>query len=341
MRRYVFASMFIPLLLCCRNECPDDWSTKVEVTILNDEFSDPGDDDLIVNGRLVSKGRIEWFTIGDVDVQATGDNYERWTVKLPNHVLREYRQGQQAILEVVAMDICGNLHNLDALTIPITAEVGTGASGLTVDAAPKDAAECYIPANGLATASVVVKADADAAGVPVKLSFPEGGELLGAVGDIVVLRKSDKGAEASVEFRSKDKVKGVGHVAIAASAGVNHFLDKTPIIVAAAPALSAAASVQKGTTHLVTVSTEGRLAACHAFAGVPDDTTVTCTTSTSGNLVEDVLEFHSSDCGQNEAFAVLFDGDIVDGAQVEIICVDTCGQVGSAKFTAAPPEPDG
>lgn len=236
---------------------------------------------------------------------------------------------QGSSVELACTDTYGQAN---AKTLTLSAGVAAvPAPGLAVTLEPLTPGACSLPADGSALARIAISADASAASVPVNLSASAEVALLGVVGGSTTLLATGGASAAEAYLRWVGDAPGTATVAV--SAGPDYALS-LPLKAVGAPAMSEGVDVPKGSTSLVTVSSQGRLATCKAFATAPSHTTVRWVQDESKDLIAGDTTMATDGCGQSIAFQVGFGFDAPLGASVQITCEDTHGQSTSTLFAA-------
>lgn len=286
---------------------------------------------LEVDVRLQTEVAISSVTVGTVAADLSDANLSVWKANVYATDLEQRRQGDEAVLDVTATDLCGGVHPIDTIHVPLGPAPGVLVSDLSLTAAVTPSWECSLPADQSAPALVTVHASKASAGAVVTLQANQGTFSGGTTTvDATLFPAGDEAAATAYYLPEKAgtaallaTAKGALSVPLVFAVVDRPVIDPPP------------AALARGAAYEATVRTRGNLVSCSVEQGVPGAATVTVVDPPLGPVTGTVgVKQAPVSCAEIETatVSVAFATDAPDGAAVTLRCLDGFGQEGSATF---------
>lgn len=289
---------------------------------------------VVLEGVLTAEPFIDYLLVGGARAENKGTNFSAWSITLSQLDLEQNRDGNDALIAVKAVDVCGDAHPIDETRLPIGADPTAPVTGLDLQITIP-MGECYLPASGSAAAAVKVVADAEFIGAVVTLSASQG--TFAPPGAPLQLPLAADGDMASAQVFFSSMTAGTALLVASAQGAAKGPL---AVPIAAAPKISGdGATIDRDEPYSVFVSSTGNLASCHAEATHAGEVTLTIADPALGDIDGDEpVKEATLDCAKPELLRVevKFAATAPDAAQVKLVCSDTFGQEGSATIGVNP-----
>lgn len=252
---------------------------------------------------------------------------QRWELLLTAADFEGLREGDQAHIEVIATDDCGNTATVDETDLPI----GPG-SVEQLDLVPElPVGECGVPSDGSASALLRVTATKASAGAKVTVRASQGVLSGGTATQELTLVAADTRSEATTFFTSN----APGRAVLTASATGVPAAPKTVTSLGPPVVAGPTAALRRGTTYTVTFRSDGNLDRCQLDEVVTGAAVVTLLEPNLGQLTGERSVRVDAACATPERvqIAVAFGAGTPDGASVTLRCFDTFGRAAFQTLT--------